>query len=571
VTMMISGSSCSCSCSVSRLWSPTHIPAASNAMIRPCCCSRCGVHADDEKADVLRSSSAGVVVGRRIPTSRAAMLVLLAVCLCCWGSSGTCIGIGDSIIGIGSVDAFAYQKRSLGAKSNHRYHRQFRDKALSTSSSSSVYAPVRQGRGPLFMVTTKESSQSKSTTSESSSKIAAPSNSGRCSNWSICPVEALSGSISPFVAGNSGSRTAAATPIVSNPQSSDGEDDAELADDDDESMDRWSASAYKSALDLHTALVEYCATHDNHQQQRVNATSITSTNDNKEQHTLSPHLITIALETLHQSYRLYGPQSVVGSYNGGKDAVAILHLMRAAYAAYLRDEAEEDIVSPPSDDDTIPLSAADNVPEEAIRPRVTYFEHEDEFPEVVELLHATVDQFDLNMVAFEKGIKFSDGLRLIVDTNFVVDDDLLDNTYEEGRQRRRPYPMAFVLGTRSSDPNAGTQQTFAPSTSSFMPPFMRVNPILDWTYGDVWTFLRMFDLPYCKLYDEGYTSLGTVKDTMPCPALAKDVLELGWGEGTGNTVVEGCEGEYWPAYMLDDWDQERAGRISKKKKKKKKK
>jgi len=55
----------------------------------------------------------------------------------------------------------------------------------------------------------------------------------------------------------------------------------------------------------------------------------------------------------------------------------------------------------------------------------------------------------------------------------------------------------------------------------------------------------LFDLPYCSLYDEGYTSLGTVLDTLPCPALARD------------------DGSFHPAYTLEDWDQERAGRTRK--------
>lgn len=95
-------------------------------------------------------------------------------------------------------------------------------------------------------------------------------------------------------------------------------------------------------------------------------------------------------------------------------------------------------------------------------------------------------------------------------------------------------------------------------------PFMRVNPILSWTYGDVWTFLRAFDLPYCSLYDDGYTSLGTVKDTVPCPALAKDQLEVPIDD---KNPIERDMGNdnYWPACMLHDWDQERAGRITKKK------
>ena len=288
------------------------------------------------------------------------------------------------------------------------------------------------------------------------------------------------------------------------------------------SSDGWSADAYESALNLYNRLIEYCDAHENDDTNTAEDGNL-------------PHLIMSALDILHQAYRLYGPESVIGSYNGGKDACVILHLMRAAYANYIRENPN--------------LSVSDDA---ACQPKTIYFENKDEFPEVIDLLHETVVEYDLNMVAFDQGIKFADGLFSVVSTNIGQTAD-----------SSRPFPMAFVLGTRRGDPNAGNQGAFAPS-SSYMPAFMRVNPILtpEWTYADVWAFLRKFDLKYCQLYDKGYTSLGTVKDTKPCPALKKDALDLSWEEDTGNVLNE-CNGEYWPAYMLKDFDQERAGRIKK--------
>ena len=37
-----------------------------------------------------------------------------------------------------------------------------------------------------------------------------------------------------------------------------------------------------------------------------------------------------------------------------------------------------------------------------------------------------------------------------------------------------------------------------------------VNPIIDWEDDDVWEFIREYNLPYCSLYDEGFTRLGCI-------------------------------------------------------------
>ena len=100
-----------------------------------------------------------------------------------------------------------------------------------------------------------------------------------------------------------------------------------------------------------------------------------------------------------------------------------------------------------------------------------------------------------------------------------------------------------MLGTRRDDPNGGEQQFFEPS-SDWMPPFMRVNPILLWSYDDVWDFLRSHSLPFCSLYSDGYTSLGKVSRTVRNPALKR------------------ADGTFAPAWELADPSLERAGRVA---------
>ncbi|KAH8083348.1 adenine nucleotide alpha hydrolases-like protein [Cristinia sonorae] len=81
-----------------------------------------------------------------------------------------------------------------------------------------------------------------------------------------------------------------------------------------------------------------------------------------------------------------------------------------------------------------------------------------------------------------------------------------------------PEIEAILIGTRRTDPH-GAKLSFRNPTDPDWPKFERVNPIINWSYSDVWTYLRHFKVPYCKLYDEGYTSLGSTYNTYRNPAL----------------------------------------------------
>jgi len=109
--------------------------------------------------------------------------------------------------------------------------------------------------------------------------------------------------------------------------------------------------------------------------------------------------------------------------------------------------------------------------------------------------------------------------------------------YLEGRGKG---VKAIFVGTRRTDPH-GAKLTAFDMTDHGWPSFMRVHPVLEWQYAEVWAFLKHLHIPYCELYDQGYTSLGGTNDTHPNPALRR-------------------EGGYRPAYELVEDGEERLGR-----------
>ncbi|KUF95676.1 hypothetical protein AM588_10009346 [Phytophthora nicotianae] len=210
-----------------------------------------------------------------------------------------------------------------------------------------------------------------------------------------------------------------------------------------------------------------------------------------------------ALDVVRSAIDIFGLEGVCFSFNGEKTRPSFVS------ADILQEEELEARVK----------AQLQRVP-------VMYFDSYDQFPEVREFTEECTKKFALSCHVYK--CSFVEGVK-----------DILDKLKIKG----------IYMGVRGGDPYTEDMEHFSPSSPGW-PPFLRVNPILKWTYDDVWSFLRDCQLEYCSLYDHGYTSLGNIFDTVQNPEL--------WRKGE-----DGKEGYYLPAYELKDGSSERCGRQKK--------
>mmetsp|Transcript_10732 Transcript_10732/g.16323 ORF Transcript_10732/g.16323 Transcript_10732/m.16323 type:complete len:108 (+) Transcript_10732:579-902(+) len=105
------------------------------------------------------------------------------------------------------------------------------------------------------------------------------------------------------------------------------------------------------------------------------------------------------------------------------------------------------------------------------------------------------------------------------------------------------------MGNRRTDPWSQDLQPICDSSPGW-PEFKRVLPVLDWSYSQVWAFLLHFDLSFCHLYSEGYSSLGEIHNTQKNPYLKRT-----------RKLDDGSEEEFFlPAWELENGEWERFSR-----------
>lgn len=178
--------------------------------------------------------------------------------------------------------------------------------------------------------------------------------------------------------------------------------------------------------------------------------------------------VRVALKVLEEAlerYRLAAPRTVESqsltcssldelalSYNGGKDCLVLLVLYLVAIHKHFKRPVSSSTTNSAQHSTAFPKFLAS-----------VYIQHPNSFFEVDEFVRQTSAHYHLSLASSSKPMKDAFGEYL----------------------QQHPSVKAIFVGTRRTDPFGDDLTNFDPTDRGW-PSFMRIHPVIDWHYREIW-------------------------------------------------------------------------------------
>lgn len=174
-----------------------------------------------------------------------------------------------------------------------------------------------------------------------------------------------------------------------------------------------------------------------------------------------------SIDIIERALLKYKIENTCLSFNGGKDCTAVLHLVHSISRKFSTNNNEPQLT-------------------------IFYAQLPNHFQEELDFVSETVKRYNLKLLQYSNS-----------------------SLKESLKQLKQDAPQieGIFIGTRRDDFESGAMMQHMAPTDNNWPQYMRINPIMNWSYSQVWDFIRELQVPYCDLYNQGYSSLGTRMNT----------------------------------------------------------
>lgn len=185
-------------------------------------------------------------------------------------------------------------------------------------------------------------------------------------------------------------------------------------------------------------------------------------------------------QVIEQAAKKWQEKELSIAWTGGKDSTVILHMVREMYKG------------------KVPF-------------RLMFNDSTLEFPEIYEFIKKYEKEWNLDLMWVKHLSQDLEAYERATDNEQKMEIMRIAKINAINHVQKKEHFKAFISGIRWDEHEARSQEKYFSKRDDHT----RVHPILHFTLGDIWSYIREYKVPYVDLYDKGYKSLGEAPFTNP--------------------------------------------------------